>query len=441
MSNPQTPNLRYAWYVVFVLMLASISSFIDRQILSLLVGSIKRDLLLSDTQMSLLMGLSFAVFYTLFGILIGHFADKFNRRNIVIAGITLWSLMTAVCGGINTYAQFFLARVGVGVGEATLSPSAYSIISDYFPKSKLSLAISTYSMGVFLGMGLAILVGASLIGGLPTEGMVTVPVFGEIYPWQLVFFYVGLPGLIIAILMFTIVEPARKDDLYTNKDFEKPSVKEALAVIWLNRKAYFPIVLGTSFTAFVNYGSSAWIPTYFNRTFAWSMPEVGLKYGLIVTICSGLGVLAGGWLADWYIRNGKLDGRVRVGIFSGIGMLVSTFNFLLGNPDLVLISLALPAFFIALPLGAAAAAVQELMPNRVRALASSIFLFFINIIGMGGGPYIVAFFTDSIFHDESMIRYSLVALYFVGGLATLVCYWAGLKPFQNIVNNRITSAQ
>ena len=102
MSNPQTPNLRYAWYVVFVLMLASISSFIDRQILSLLVGSIKRDLLLSDTQMSLLMGLSFAVFYTLFGILIGHFADKFNRRNIVIAGITLWSLMTAVCGGINT---------------------------------------------------------------------------------------------------------------------------------------------------------------------------------------------------------------------------------------------------------------------------------------------------------------------------------------------------
>ena len=122
-------------------------------------------------------------------------------------------------------------------------------------------------------------------------------------------------------------------------------------------------------------------------------------------------------------------------------MLVSTFNFLLGNPDLVLISLALPAFFIALPLGAAAAAVQELMPNRVRALASSIFLFFINIIGMGGGPYIVAFFTDSVFHDESMIRYSLVALYFVGGLATLVCYWAGLKPYQNIVNNRITSAQ
>jgi len=433
MSNPQTAKLGYAWYVVIVLMLANVSSFIDRQILALLVGPIKRDLHLSDTEMSLLMGLSFALFYTLFGIFIGHFADKFNRRNIVVAGVTLWSLMTALCGGVKNYSQFFLARMGVGVGEATLSPSAYSLISDYFPPNKLSRALSTYSMGVFLGMGLAILIGAGLISTLPTEGMVQVPVFGEIYPWQLLFFYIGLPGLLIAFLVLSIKEPERKENKNAQQA-EQPGFAESFAIIWQNRSAYAAIVLGTSFTAFANYGTSAWVPTYFNRTFDWAMPVIGAKFGLIVTIFSGLGVLVGGWLADRYLRKGILAGRVYVGLISGLGILVSAGNFLLGNPDLILLSLAIPAFFMAFPLGAAAAAVQELMPNRVRALASSIFLFFINMIGMGGGPYVVAFFTDSVFHDESMIRYSLVALYLIGGIATIACFGLGLKPYRRIVS-------
>lgn len=435
MSDPQPAKLRYAWYVVIVLMLANVSSFIDRQILALLVGPIKRDLHLSDTEMSLLMGFSFALFYTLFGIFIGHFADKFNRRNIIIAGVTIWSLMTALCGGIKNYTQFFFARMGVGVGEATLSPSAYSLISDYFPPSKLSRALSTYSMGVFLGMGLAIVVGAGLISALPTEGMVHIPIFGSIYPWQLMFFYIGLPGLLIALLVMSIKEPDRKETLEQQK-IAKPNLSEALRIIWQNRSAYSAIVLGTSFTAFANYGTSAWVPTYFNRTFDWAMPVIGLKFGLIVTIFSGLGVLVGGWLADRYVRKGTKTGRVYVGIISGVGILVSAGNFLLGDPDLILLSLAIPAFFMAFPLGAAAAAVQELMPNRVRALASSIFLFFINMVGMGGGPYVVAFFTDSVFHDESMIRYSLVALYLIGGIATILCFWLGLKPYQRILAAR-----
>jgi MFS family permease len=204
MENQTTPNLRYAWYVVFILMLANISSFIDRQILALLVAPIKRDMHLSDTQISLLMGLSFALFYTIFGIFIGRLADKYNRRNIIIGGITVWSLMTALCGGVNSYLQFFLARMGVGVGEATLGPSAYSMITDYFPKNRLARALSTYSMGVFLGSGLAILIGAALISGLPTSGTVNVPILGDIYHWQMLFIYIGLPGLIIALLLFTI---------------------------------------------------------------------------------------------------------------------------------------------------------------------------------------------------------------------------------------------
>ena len=427
MENQPTPNLRYAWYVVFILMLANVSSFIDRQILALLVAPIKRDMHLTDTEISLLMGLSFALFYTIFGIFIGRLADKYNRRNIIIGGITVWSLMTALCGGVNSYLQFFLARMGVGIGEATLGPSAYSMITDYFPKNRLARALSTYSMGVFLGSGLAILIGAALISGLPTSGTVHVPILGDIFHWQMLFIYIGLPGLVIALLLFTIQEPMRRD-AHQNLTIQ-PTLEEAYAVIWAKRKAYLLVSLATSFTAFVSYGSTAWIPTYFNRTFGWQMREVGFKYGIVVTIFSTLGVIAGGWLADRYNKQGVSNGKMRVGLISGIAVLASSCLFLLSDPNMILLSIAFPAFFVSFPFGAAVAAVQELMPNRVRALASSIFLFFVNIIGMGGGPFLVAYFTDSVFHDEKMIKYSVMALYALGGLAISIFYALALKPY------------
>ncbi len=431
MEKQNEKSLVYAWFVVIVLMLANISSFIDRQILALLVGPIKRDLKLSDIEMSLLMGLSFAIFYTLFGVFIGHFADKYNRRNIIVGGITVWSLLTALCGGVKNYGQFFLARMGVGVGESTLAPSAYSMITDYFPKSKLARALSTYSMGIFIGSGVAILIGASIIGKLPTSGTVNVPILGNIFPWQLMFIYIGLPGLIIALLLLLVVkEPARKDTLNAKGIVDKPTLGEALAIIWDKRTVFLALSIGTAFTAFVSYGSSAWIPTYFNRTFGWQMKEIGLKFGLIVTIFSVLGVLAGGWLADRYAKRGIFDGNLRVGLISGVGILLSAGNLLLSDPNMILLSLSVPAFFIAFPFGAATAAVQEIMPNRVRALASSIYLFFVNIIGLGGGPFIVAFFTDSVFHNEKMIKYSLIWLYIIGGTAVIGFFLLALKNYR-----------
>jgi MFS family permease len=432
MENQTKPNLRYAWYVVFILLLANISSFVDRSILALLVEPIKRDLHLTDTQISLLMGLSFALFYTFFGVLIGHFADKFNRRNIIIAGITVWSLMTALCGGVQTFNQFFLSRIGVGVGEATLSPSAYSMISDYFPKNKLSRALSTYALGSFLGTGVAILIGGLLISYLPTRGTIYVPILGEIFQWQMLFVYIGLPGFLIALLVFTVKEPIRKDAGQVSET--KATLKEALEIIWIKRKAYLPMCVATAFTAFVGYGSSAWIPTFFQRTFGWEMQEVAGKYGIVSTIFSTLGVLAGGWLADRYQKQGVLNGKVRVGLISGFGIFLSVLVFFINDPNMLILSSAFPAFFIAFPIGAAVAAVQELMPNRVRALASSIYLFFVNIIGMGAGPFTVAFFTDSIFHDEKMIKHSLLALYIIGGLATIIFYALALKPYREEIS-------
>lgn len=433
MDNATQPSLRYAWYVVFILMLANISSFIDRQILALLVAPIKRDMHLSDTQISLLMGLSFALFYTFFGLFIGRFADKYNRRNIVIIGVTVWSLMTALCAGVRSYSQFFAARMGVGVGEATLGPSAYSIITDYFPRNRLATALSTYSMGIFLGSGLAILIGAGLVSTLPTSGTTHIPILGDIFHWQKLFIYIGLPGIAISLLLFTIKEPTRKDLIKVANINSELTMKEALTVIWEQRKTYLYVTFAASFTAFISYGSTAWIPTYFARTFGWQMKEIGFKYGIIVTIFSALGVLAGGWVADRYIKQGKIDGKVRVGLISGIGVLLSTSCFFLSDPNVILLCMMLPAFFVSFPFGASVAVVQEIMPNRVRALASSIFLFFVNIIGMGGGPFIVAFFTDSVFHNELLIKYSLVALYVIGSIAIIIFSWLGMKSYPKVL--------
>jgi MFS family permease len=435
-SEQKSPSLRYSWYVVGLLTLANISSFLDRQILALLVAPIKRDMHLSDTEVSLLMGLSFALFYTVFGIIIGRLADRANRRNIIMTGIALWSLLTALCAGIKTYSQFFIARMGVGVGEATLSPSAYSMITDYFPKRKLAMAMSVFTMGIFLGSGLALAIGAALVSKLPATGMLHVPLLGDIYHWQQLFLIIGLPGLLISLLMFTIKEPARKDVLKNAGLETKLTLKESLRIVFEHRKTYLSICLGTAFTAFVSYGTTAWVPTYFNRTFDWPVPKAGFSFGLVLLAGSILGVLWGGWYADKLKSKGVHNGRVRVGLIAATAILLSCFIPLIANPNVVLALLFFPAFFIASPMGASTTAIQELMPNQVRALASAIFLFMLNMIGLGLGPYIVAMFTDSVFQDEKAIRFSLVALYVIGGALGLLFYAIGSNGYKKVMEQR-----
>ena len=421
-------SLRYAWYVVGLLTLANISSFLDRQILALLVVPIKRDLHLSDTKVSLLMGLSFALFYTVFGIIISRLADSSNRRNIIIAGITIWSLLTALCSGVKNYSQFFLARMGVGIGEATLSPSAYSIISDYFPKRKLGMALSVFSMGIFLGSGIALAIGSGIISSLPTEGKIIVPLFGEIYHWQKLFLLIGLPGIAISLLMLTIKEPVRKGILHIEGvPQQKLSLREALKIVFTYRKTFLSICIGTAFTAIVTYACTAWVPTYFSRTFDWPVPKAGFVFGLVLLSGSICGVLWGGWYADHLENKGIQNGRMRVNIISAVCLLLSCFIPLIDNPVLVVTLFFIPAFFIASPMGASTSAIQQLMPNQVRALASSIFLFLINLIGLGSGPFLVGFFTDTVFNDEKAIRYSLAATIAIGGMGAILFYFIAAK--------------
>src|SRR6266851_3833712 len=209
-STEGEPSLRYAWYVIFILMVCYTLSFVDRQILSLLVGPMKRDLAISDTRIGLLQGLAFALFYGLMGLPLGRLADTRNRRNVIIVGVVLWSFLTGACSAARSFWSLFLARMGVGVGEATLSPSAFSLITDYFPKEKLGLALSVYSMGIFIGSGLALIAGGSVVDAVTRIPAVTLPFLGAVAPWRFTFLIVGAPGLAIALLLFSVREPVRR---------------------------------------------------------------------------------------------------------------------------------------------------------------------------------------------------------------------------------------
>lgn len=435
-SSPPPPAYRpgYSWFVVFVLMLAYVSSFIDRQILSLLVGPIKRDMHLTDTQVSLLMGLSFALFYTLLGVPIGRWADRANRRNIVVLGIVAWSLMTAMGGIIKSYTQFFLVRIGVGVGEATLSPAAYSMLSDYFPKDKLATAISVYSAGVYLGSGIAVLIGAALVGLGSGPATITLPVIGTVFSWQLIFVYIGLPGLLLALLVRMIQEPVRRNLLINAAgQTQTLSIADVLRLIGQKRRAFFGITLGITFVSLVAYATSAWIPTLFVRRFDWTSGQIGLRYGITITIFSTAGIMLGGRLADWFTRRGYADGKLRVGIISSVGILLSSGVCLITDPNIAVWLLIFPCFFVAFPLGASSAAIQEIMPNQARAMVSAVYLLILNIIALGFGPTLVALLTDFVFHDEKAIHLSLAIVMGVGSAFGLVSYSWGLGAYRSAI--------
>lgn len=425
--TPPQPSMRYAWYVVFVLMLAYVSSFIDQQILSLLVKPMKRDLHLSDTQMSLLMGFSFAIFYTFLGIPVGRLVDQYNRRRIISWGITIWSVMTALCGLAHSYQLLFLARIGVGVGESALSPGAYSIITDYFPKNKLATAISVYSMGIFLGSGLAILIGGIVLKLVAVQSTWVLPIVGEVYPWQTVFFIVGLPGLLCTLLMFTVKEPPRTGTLRA-----QVSLGEVFGYIAQNWRTFVYQNLGFAFIALANYAAVAWVPTFFDRVHGWEASKTGVLFGLCVTVFSTTGIVVGGRYADWLLQKGHTDAKLRTGIVSAVGLMIFGIIYvLLPSPEWAMVFLIPTNFFSAFAFGAAPAAMQEAMPNQMRGVGSAVYLFIVNLIGIGLGPTSVALFTDYVFHDESMVRYSMLIVGAGSCLLAMLFLNLGLKPFRD----------
>jgi MFS family permease len=433
-APPVTPTPRIpptAWYAIVVLTLANVSSFVDRQILTLLVGPIQRDLELSDTQMSYLLGLSFAVFYSLMAFPIARLADARSRRAIISVGIAVWSLMTAAAGLARTYAQLFLARVGVGIGEAALNPPAFSLIADTVPPQRLATAIGVFSMGIYVGVGLAQIIGGAVVGLVEGQEGWTLPLVGDVRPWQVVFFVVGLPGLLLAALTLTIREPPRR------AGSSPIPLREVIRYLRTHARTLMLHHVGLALIALVNYGFGGWLPTFFVRTHGWTVSQAGYLLGVANLTFGIAGVVLAGRVADWLQARGVPDAKLRVIAAAALGLLIcDVATPLMPTGTLAAIGIFPLSFFASAPFGVGAAAVQEVVPARMRAQASALYLFVLNIIGLSLGPTAVALQTDYLFADEAALRYSLAL---VAGLALPVAVallTAGFAPYRASVASR-----
>jgi MFS family permease len=421
------PSSFAAWYSVAVLMLMYIFSFIDRTTISLLVEPMKRDLHISDTQIGLLQGLAFALLYTFLGLPIARLSDRHSRRAIIAAGVFIWSIMAALCGMARTATQLFLARVGVGVGEAALSPAAYSMITDSFPRSKLGSAFGVYNVGITIGSGTAFLVGGLVVAAVSHAGATyTLPLLGEIRAWQMVFIVTGAPGIVLPLLMLTFREPARRGILRRGSAAEpaaaalRPPLSEVLNYVWANRKFYGLYFVALALLAMCGYCVAAWLPTALIRAYGVTAAQVGKVLGLSIILMNSTGMLLAGLLCDRLTRQGKKDAPIIVALISACGIA------LLGG---------LPPFMPAVPLiwvaifvsgitfnaynGVGPMAINQVTPNQYRAQISAVYLFVVNALGLGVGPTLVPFVNEHVFHDPVKIRYSLVIVVICSAVAAI----------------------
>lgn len=428
------PSPAYSWYVVGVLTVAYTCSFIDRQILSLLVEPIRRDLQISDTQISLLAGIAFTIFYTLMGVPIAKLSDQKNRKMIIAIGIATWSLMTALCGTARNFWQLFIARIGVGVGEATLSPAAFSILADYFPVNKLARAFSVYSMGVYIGAGLAMIIGGLVVGWVANSGNIMLPVIGEIRPWQTTFFIVGILGLPVLLLMMTVKEPVRRGLGENTAGKNASSTSELLAFIKINRRTLVCHFAAFSLTGIGIMGYLVWTPTVFIRTFGWDAPSIGMAYGTILLVFGTAGLYAGGTVADWLQTKGKTDAIIRSAFYSIIAAIpFAVLTPLMPTSTLAIASLAITTFFFSFPQGLPAAALQVFTPNPLRAQMTAIYFLIGNLIAAGLGPTLFALVTDYIFYDPMMIRYSIAIVSSIVLPMGAIFAFLALKPYRESI--------
>ena len=437
-TNNSHPQSGQAYYALFVLLLAYILSFIDRNVLAVLVGPIREELSISDTQFGLLHGLAFAVFYTFLGIPIARMADKRNRRNIVTIGIGFWSLMCCACGLTKNFAGLFVARMGVGVGEAALSPPAYSMLADLFTGKRLPLAMAIYTMGIPVGGGMAYMIGGWVYGYFSSVDPIVFPVFGEMAPWQLTFISVGAPGFLVVLLMLPIREPLRKGKLYSAPSgaTAQLSLSEVLAYIVSRGKVYGAIFGSMSALAMLAYATMSWYPESLIRRFAVDRSTTGAVFGQAFIVAGITGALFGGWLASYLQKRGHDDANLRVLIIIAVlWMIPGILSTFMPTFELALMMIFPALFFLSSYSGVAIAGLQLITPNEIRAQVSAVLVLVTNIAGLGLGPVAVGFSTDYIFSNESQLHYSLLLL--TALTCPLAAIWAGtgLKHYRTALSD------
>lgn len=424
-----------AGYALLALLLAYILSFIDRNVMAVLIGPIRADFAISDFQYSLLHGFAFSMFYIFLGLPIARLADRGSRKWVIVIGVFFWSLMTCLCGLTRSFSSLFLARVGVGVGEAALSPPAYSLLSDYFSEDSLPRAMAIYTLGITIGGGLAYIIGGGVYEYFTEHGALSLPLLGELRPWQTTFVIVGLPGFALVLMLSLMAEPARRGTL--PQEASDYSLAEVGAHLRLHWQAYGSLIMGVSLLAVLGYGTMAWYPEFLVRSHGMNRGEAGSQFGMIFIIAGSAGTLLGGFSARPLRDRGYPDASMRLILWIALLWLLPAALGPLSSDSRLALWAAVPiVFFLNSYFALAISALQNITPNRMRAQVSALMLFMTNLFGLALGPSAVAALTDFVFVDDADLAYSLSLL------PLLVCPMAagslawGLKYYRAALGER-----
>jgi MFS family permease len=417
--EPPAPPGAVGWrarYALAVLILLHIMSVTDRQMLSLLALPIQRDLGFSDTQLGLLTGLAFAVLYCTMGLPLGLLVDRVSRRLVICGGVMVWSLSGMACGLATGFSSLFAARVGVGVGEAALTPGAYSIIAALFPKQRISSAMAVYYTGAVLGVGIPLALGgwiSGLIANMP--GGLVLPIVGALKNWQAVLILTSLPGLPLALLVLTIslpLHPQRGLGAKSN-DLSSPNLWR---FIRLRRSILTCFLIGFALISGCATSISAWAPALLGRRYGWTPAVIGPGLALVLGAGGLAGVIVGGWIADKVYEAGHKDAHFIVAILSMlIAMPACIGAFLVVQPvaSMTLLAVGFAAAMAFLPNGATV--VQLITPDSVRGQMAAVYTFTCNMVGLGLGPTVVGLLTDHLFHNRAQLGLSLTLVVGVAG--------------------------
>ncbi len=436
----------YPWAVVIVLTVASTVSYIDRQIVALMEEPIKRDLGIGDALMGFLIGPAFSVSYALVTIPMGRLADTYSRKNIIAIGVFAWSIVTALSGLAKTYGQLMVARMGVGVGEASLGPAAYSMITDYFPKERLALALAVFSSAPFIGVGLAYIFGGVLIDYLETFETLQFPVVGEVRSWQATFFIIGAPGALLAVVVYALREPLRgRYGRRIEDDAEEVAFSEVLSFM-RTRWQFFALQFGGVIClSMMGYAVFGWAGPLFSRVFEIPISEFGVIYGVIAIVFGISGAYFAGAIVPFLLNRGYSDAVLRVVIIAAV--VVCPFAALYPQLSSVYVAygvLSLVTFVMAIPTGMVTASIQSVTPTEIRAQVISIYLFVVFTTGFTLGGQVVGLLNEFVFKSPDGIKNSFTALalfsYPAAALQLLICLRYFRKAIESMDDWRPKSA-
>jgi MFS family permease len=425
-QNHTWPNPVRAWFAAGVFALAAVLSYTDRQILSLLVDPIRATLSISDTQISLVQGLAFALIYSFAGLPLGRVADIWPRRRTILVGLLLWTLATIACGLSRSFGTLFASRVFVGVGEAALAPAVVSMLTDYFPPQRRGIAIGFFLMGMVIGGGAALSIGGGLLQAAENGVFAMLPLLANMAPWRVTLVVLGLSGIAMAALILTVREPRRLGH-FSGESSRSWPLRQVVAGFVERRSVLLPLYAAMALMSIGDFGLLSWTPTLLSRRFGMDPGHIGVQIGAVSIVSAVLGVAAGGLLADRAVVRSGIRGRLA---FTTIAALFAAIGAAIGfarTPDTILFCFGAWTLLSTANGVAAIVAVQDIVTTEMRGISVALNSFGNILLGLGAGATLPALLTDYVFGDPKAVGLSLTVVVAPAWLIAVVLYWRAMR--------------